>query len=513
MNYELCINDNVKDFIKKHLNDDVNKLALSKFPEEIDKQFVIRQIQARQVLSKKLPSWAENDELVFPKKLSLEQCSSELTAKYKALLLSTNPHESPQKISADSCILVDEKVSANPHESPQKISADSCMLVDEKVSTNPHESTRKISDDSCILVDEKKILVDLTGGMGVDTSFLSDNFDKTYYVEMQEELCDIARHNFKILNKNIEVVNDNAEHFLTTCGEVDCIYLDPARRDEYGRKMVSLHDCSPDVAELQDVLFEKAKTVMVKLSPMLDIDIVKKELKNIKEIHIVAVRNECKEILVILGQRTTDNGQQELETQRRKDAKTQSGENSATLSLCDSATSLTISATDLREKWNFSFTEDEEQNAEWTLADKVGKYLYEPGVAFMKAGCFKLLSQKYNLDKLHRNSHLYTSDVLVPDFPGRIFEVINVVPFDKKAKKNLFEMQRRKDTKTQSGKNSATLRLCDSATSKASITVRNFPLSAEELKKNLGLQDGSDFYIFGTTMKGEKKVVVLAKKV
>ena len=457
MNYELCINDNVKDFIKRHLNDDVNKLALSKFPEEIDKQFVIRQIQARQVLSKKLPSWAESDELIFPKKLSLEQCSSELTAKYKALLLS-----------------------ANPHESPQKISADSCELVDEKVSTNQHKSTRMISADSCELVDEKTILVDLTGGMGVDTSFLSDNFDKTYYVEMQEELCDIARHNFKILNKNIEVVNDNAEHFLMTCGEVDCIYLDPARRDEYGRKMVSLHDCSPDVAELQDVLFEKAKTVMVKLSPMLDIDIVKKELKNIKEIHIVAVRNECKEILVILGQQATDNGQQSSSITHGSQ----------------------LIATDLRENWNFSFTEDEEQNAEWTLADKVGRYLYEPGVAFMKAGCFKLLSQKYNLGKLHRNSHLYTSDVLAPDFPGRIFEVINVVPFDKKVKKNLWE------TTSLSSQLTA-----HSSQPKASIAVRNFPLSAEELKKNLGLQDGGEFYIFGTTMKGEKKIVVLAKKV
>ena len=449
-----------KEFVRKHLNDDVNKLALSKFPEEIDKQFVIRQIQARQVLSKKLPSWAENDELIFPKKLSLEQCSSELTAKYKALLLSTNPHESPQKISADSCI-----------------------LVDEKVSTNQHKSTRMISADSCELVDEKTILVDLTGGMGVDTSFLSDNFDKTYYVEMQEELCDIARHNFKILNKNIEVVNDNAEHFLTTCDEVDCIYLDPARRDEYGRKMVSLHDCSPDVAELQDVLFEKAKAVMVKLSPMLDIDIVKKELKNIKEIHIVAVRNECKEILVILGQQTLPiaHGSQ-------------------------------LIATDLRENWNFSFTEDEEQNAEWTLADKVGRYLYEPGAAFMKAGCFKLLSQKYNLDKLHRNSHLYTSDVLVPDFPGRIFEVINVVPFDKKAKKEITSRcQQTTDNGQQTLEESSKLK-AQSSRLKASVATRNFPLSADELKKNLGLQDGSEFYIFGTTMKGEKKVVVLAKK-
>ncbi len=561
MNHELCIDDKVKEFVKKHLQDDVNKLALSKFPEDIDREFVIRQIHARQVLSKKLPSWAESDELIFPKKLSLEQCSSELTAKYKTTLSSTNLHETPRKeFSAGSCNLVDEEKSTKPHEITRKefsanscdladehlvdeekstnlhessrkgfsagscnladehladeekstnlhetsrkgFSADSCNLVDEEKSTNLHETSRKgFSAGSCDLVDEhlvdeKRILVDLTGGMGVDTAFLSDNFDKAYYVEMQEELCEIAKHNFKILNKNIEVVNDNAEHFLTICDKVDCIYLDPARRDEYGRKMVSLHDCSPDVAELQDILLEKAKTVIVKLSPMLDIDIVKKELKNIKEIHVVAVRNECKELLVVLGQQTTDNGQQ-------------------TLSMAHGSQ---LKAIDLREGWNVAFTEDEEQNAEWTLADNIGKYLYEPGTVCMKAGCFKLLSQKYNLDKLHRNSHLYTSDELVSDFPGRIFEVINVVPFDKKTKKNIWTLsfedaktQRRKDAKNDS----ESLSLCDYATiKKASVATRNFPLSAEELKKNLGLQDGSDFYIFGTTMKGEKKIVVLTKKV
>ena len=415
-----------KDFIKKHLNDDVNKLALSKLPEGIDRDFVIRQIQARQLLKKKLLSWAENDELIFPKKLSLEQCSSEYTARYKSLLI------------------------------------------------------------------KGKTLIDLTGGMGVDTAFLSDKFDKTYYVEMQEELCEIAKHNFQVLNKNIEVVNDNAEHFLTTCDEVDCIYLDPARRDEYGRKMVSLHDCSPDVAELHDILLKKAKRVLVKVSPMLDIEMIKKELTGIAEIHVVAVRNECKEILVVLGQQTEDNAQQ-------------------TLSMaCGSR----LIAIDLRENWNFTLTEDEEHNAEWTLADAVGRYLYEPGVACMKAAPFKLLSQKFNIKKLHRNSHLYTSDDLVPDFPGRMFQVLNVVPFDKKTKKSIWENQSYKDAKTQRCEDSETLSLCYSTTSrKASVAVRNFPLSAEELKKNLGLQDGDDFYIFGTTMKGEKKIVVLAKKV
>ena len=426
MNYESPIMNHelTKDFINAHFNDDVNKLALSKFPDDIDKLFVIRQIQARQLLKKKLPSWSENDELLFPKRLSLEQCSSELTAKYKRTI---------------------------------------CRR-------------------------DAKSLIDLTGGMGVDTSFLSDNFDETIYVESQAELCELAEHNFKVLKKNIKVVNAKAEDFLTQCGEVDCIYLDPARRDEYGRKMVSLHDCSPDVAELQDLLFEKTNTVIVKLSPMLDIDIIKKELKNIKEIHVVAVRNECKEVLV-LCQRTTDNGQQ-------------------TLSEEDARPCISTRVVDLHENWKFSFTEDEEQNAIPTFADEIGKYLYEPGVACMKAAPFKLLSQRFNIKKLHRNSHLYTSDELVTDFPGRTFEVINVIPFNKKTKKTLMQTL----TQTQSDEHSATWRLGDLVSQKVSIAVRNFPLSAEELRKYLGFKDGDDFYIFGTTMKGEKKMLVLGSK-
>ena len=423
MNHELT-----KDFINVHLNDDVNKLALSKFPDDIDKQFVIRQIQARQMLKKKLPSWSENDELLFPKRLSLEQCSSELTAKYKRT-----------------------------------------------ISHRDEEAQCNISENQCQSVGGKRTLIDLTGGMGVDTAYLSDNFDETIYIEAQEELCELARHNFKVLNKSIKVVNAKAEDFLSQCDNVDCIYLDPARRDEYGRKMVSLHDCSPDVAELQNLLFEKTNTVIVKLSPMLDIDIIKKELKNIKEIHVVAVKNECKELLV-LCQQTTDNGQQ---------------------TSCNnqlSAVSHQLSAVDLRENWRFNFTEEEENEAVVSFADEIGKYLYEPGVACMKAAPFKLLSQRFNIKKLHRNSHLYTSDELVYDFPGRIFEVINVVNYDKKAKKML--SQQTTDNRQQT-------------LSKVSIAVRNFPLSADELRKQLGFKDGDDFYVFGTTMKGEKKVLVL----
>ena len=154
----------------------------------------------------------------------------------------------------------------------------------------------------------------------------------------------------------------------------------------------------------------------------------------------------------------------------------------------------------MRENWNFTFFEEEELNAQWTLADGIGKYLYEPGVACMKAGCFKLLSQRYALDKLHRNSHLYTSDELVSDFPGRIFEVIETLPFDKKTKKEITSLLSQEPT-------------AKSLQPKASVATRNFPLSADELKKNLGLQDGNESSVFGTTMKGEKKVVVLTKKI
>lgn len=419
------MNESTRKYISEHLNDDVNKLALSKFPENIDKQLVVRQIQARQLLKKKLPSWAENDDLLFPRRLSLEQCSSESTANYKSQMSKIGRFSDAQKL-------------------------DSCRLEGERV------------------------LVDLTGGMGVDTAFLSDDFDKTVYVEAQEELCELARHNFNVLNKNIEVVNAKAEDFLSQCDDVDCIYLDPARRDEHGRKMVSLHDCSPDVAELQDLLFEKTNTVIVKLSPMLDIDIVRKELKNIKEIHVVAVKNECKELLVVC-QRTTDNRQQTSHIAHNSQLK----------------------AIDLHEGWNFVFTEDEEQEAVVTFADVIGKYLYEPGVACMKAGPFKLLSQRYNIKKLHRNSHLYTSDEFVSEFPGRVFEIVDVVSFDKKAKKVLGQRT------TDNGQHSKP---------KVSIATRNFPLSAEELKKHLAFKDGNDFYLFGTTIRGENKILILGKK-
>jgi 16S rRNA G966 N2-methylase RsmD len=388
------MNAATRQFIESHLNDDVRQLALSKFPDDVDKTLALNQIEARQILSKKVLSWASNPDLLFPKHLSLEQCSSELTAKYKASL-----------------------------------------------------------------VENGDVFVDLTGGLGIDSYFLSEKFKTSYYVENQKELCDLAEHNFAVLGRKITVVNSDAETFLNQNLKFDLVYIDPARRDIYNRKMVSLHDCTPDIIDLQNILLKNAKNILIKASPMLDISMIINELPNIAEIHIVAVKNECKEILVLL--RPDYNGNPLVISTEAK----RSGE------------------------ILFKFKQNEEQSAIPTFATTIKKYLYEPNAAIMKAGAFKLVSQRFGIDKLHINSHLYTSDTLIPDFPGRIFEVVGSASFSKKIKKELL-----KDV------------------TEASVAVRNFPLSANELRKSLNLKESDGNFVFGTTMMGEKKVVIYCKK-
>lgn len=408
-----------RDFIETHLNDDVRRLALTKFPDNIDKTFVLNQIEARQHLSKKVPLWASNPDLLYPKHLSIEQCSSEITARYKTSIIS-----------------------------------------------------------------EGEVFVDLTGGLGVDSYFLSEKFKEAYYVESQKELCDLAEHNFSVLGRKITVVNSDAEVFLDNCNgsrqsiSPDLVFIDPARRDIYNRKMVSLHDCSPDVVDLIEKYgktFLRNATILIKLSPMLDISKIVSELKGIIEIHIVAVKNECKEVLVLLRQ-GYEGEPLVISTELR--LKGEGG-----------GDPITASALPATEKISFIFNESEEKSAAPTFASIIKKYLYEPGAALMKAGAFKLVSQRFEIDKLHNNSHLYTSDKLVPDFPGRVFEVVESAPYNKKVKKEVL-----KDV------------------AEASVAVRNFPLTANDLRKSLNLKESDNTFIFGTTMMGEKKVVILCKK-
>ncbi|MCR5036354.1 MAG: class I SAM-dependent methyltransferase [Bacteroidales bacterium] len=394
------MNTATRDFIEKHLKDDVRQLALQKFSDDVDKMLVLNQIEARQLLSKKVPSWASNPDLLFPRHLSLEQCSSELTAKYKASL-----------------------------------------------------------------VENGDVFVDLTGGLGIDSYFLSEKFKTSYYVENQKELCDLAEHNFTVLGRKITVVNSDAETFLNQDLKYDLVFIDPARRDIYNRKMVSLHDCTPDVVDLVETHGRASlhgATVMIKLSPMLDISMVIKELPNIAEIYIVAVKNECKEVLVLL--RPDYNGE-------------------ITMHCVD------LSPVGTRRATSLQYAINDESVAVPTFATTIKKYLYEPNAAIMKAGAFKLVSQRFGIDKLHINSHLYTSDTLIPDFPGRVFEIVGFAPFSKKIKKELL-----KDV------------------TEASVVVRNFPLSANELRKSLNLKESDENFVFGTTMIGEKKVVIYCKK-
>ena len=386
------MNEITKQFIRENLNADVPTLALKKAPVGTDVSLALRQIEARQLLKKKVPSWSANEELLFPPHLSIEQCSSEASAKYKASLM------------------------------------------------------------------QGQSFADLTGGLGIDTFFISQHFQQADYVERQVELCDLARHNFAALGSHIEIWNETADDYLKHCGTKDYIFIDPARRDAYGRKTVSIADCTPDVVALQDLLLEKAGRVVVKLSPMLDVTKALEELHHVHEVHVVAVANECKELDFVM--------------ERGYEGEVQ----------CVCANLLTRQP-DVR------FALEDEKNAAAALAETVMRFLYEPNPAVMKAGCHKLLTRRFGVFKLHKNSNLFTSDILVADFPGRIFEVEAFAPFNKKVKQTLL-----------------------SDVDNASIAVRNFPLTVAELRKALKIGDGDGIYLFATTLKGEKRVVIRTKK-
>ena len=388
------MNETTKQFIREHLNDDVPTLAMKKAPVGTDLSLALRQIEARQLLQKKVPVWSQNEDLLFPARLSIEQCSSEATAQYKAALL------------------------------------------------------------------QGDTFADLTGGLGIDTYYINKahSYRHADYVERQVELCELAKHNFSVLGADIQVWNETTEEYLKHCSTVDCIYLDPARRDVYGRKTVSISDCTPNVAELQDLLLQKAKQVMVKLSPMLDISKALEELHCVKEIHVVAVGNECKELVFIME-------------------RSFSGE------------PMLFCANLLTAQPLLSFTMMQERACSLHLANEPLRYLYEPNVALMKAGGYKWIAEHFGVFKLHKNSHLYTSNTLVPDFAGRIFEVDSCAIYNNKVKSSLLP-----------------------DVSKANLAVRNFPLSVEALRKVLKIGEGGDVYLFATTLRDERKVLIKTRK-
>ncbi len=379
-----------QEFVKKHRFDDVKKVAFASHPPDVDLPFALSQISGRQAIKTKIPSWYENDRIIYPKHLSLEQCSSEATAKYKASLV------------------------------------------------------------------KGASLVDLTGGFGVDCAFLSRQFQSVTYVERLEELCEIARNNFNALGLNhIQVVHGQAVDYLDKISNVDCIYLDPARRDNIGEKVVSIQDCEPNIIELKEQLLSKAETVMIKLSPMLDISLALQSLPETTEIHVVSVAGECKELVFVLK---------------------------------STRITIFIHCVNVLKNGNiqeFSFSRLEEQQCNIRYASELRNFVYEPNASILKAGAYKSIAYKFNLEKLHPDSHLYTSNQLVENFPGRIFKFITAFSFNKKEiRENLKNVEQ------------------------ANISIRNFPGSVDELRKKLKLKDGGDVYLFATTLRDEKKIIL-----
>ena len=383
-------------FIEENVRADVRSLALQakKYPQ-VDMAMAVVQIAGRQIAEAKVPSWYRTEGLLYPKHLSMEQCSSEATAIYKAGLV------------------------------------------------------------------EGDTFADLTGGFGIDCSFLSRKFKQADYVERQSELCELAEHNFLLLGLKIGVHNEDGVEYLKQMHPVDVLFLDPARRDGHGGKTVAISDCEPDVSALEDLLVEKAKKVMVKLSPMLDLSLALKALKYVQEVHIVSVNNECKELLLIL-EKSTDS----LEIVIHCEQITSTGEHQ-----------------------HYAFTQEQERTSDCPLAAEVGAYLYEPNASILKAGAYRSLTQTYPVNKLHASSHLYTSPYYIEGFPGRRFQVEAVSGFGKKELKTLLQ-----------------------GLEKANLTIRNFPSSVADLRKRLKLKEGGEDYIFATTLADDSKILIKCKK-
>ena len=414
-------------FIATHRQDDVRQLALKASRHtDVDMPFALCQIAGWQTARQKIPTWAAIDDIVYPKHLSMEQCSSEQTARHKA----------------DIC---------------QRLLADAT-----------HKTT----------------LVDLTGGLGVDFAFMAQAFDHAIYVEQQEYLCQIAQHNLPLLGlDHANIVCTNCTMALRDIHDVDFIFLDPARRDKNGARTFAIADCTPDILTLEDQLLEKAHWVMVKLSPMLDwhktMDDLQRNHPNVvKEIHIVAIGNECKELLFVLSSHHPEisptlhchNEQEELVCQVDEliFVSRQVDELTSRQVVCNGNLSpLTSHPSPL-----------------------TSIYLYEPNAAIMKAGCFEELTRRWPVRQLALNSHLFLSSEKLTDFPGRSFQVLRIGTMNKRQVGALTEGIQR-----------------------ANITARNFPLTPAELRRRLKIKDGGDHYIFASTTEDNTHMLFVCKKV
>ncbi len=430
------ITDETVRFIQQHRLEDVRALALKGCKDKaVDMPFALDQIQGWQTARTKLPTWAATEGIIYPPHLNMEQCSSEETARYKRECLT--------------------------------------WLC------NISEAT----------------LIDLTGGFGVDFSMMSRKFRHAVYVERNAQLVEVAKHNFDMLDlQNVEAVNGDGVEFLhqlvlerqlhtSNNNEAAAegkrktvIFLDPARRDAHGKKVFRLEDCTPDVLGIRDELFRCADVVMIKLSPMLDWHEAVKQLwaqlpPQINavhcEVHVVSVKNECKELLIILQPQTSEDIPQSVVADNHR---------------------IKLICINDDQRFETEITKDAQQEPlllDRELGDETGHYLFVPNASIMKAGIFAQLSQAYGIPMLDQDTHYYIGDHDIERFPGRRFHILAVSTMNKK------ELKRKLAGITQ-----------------ANIAVRNFPLSAVELRKRLKLKDGGDNYLFVTTVQGNHVVFI-----
>lgn len=398
-----------EEFVQLHRHDDVRSLALKKAPEGVDMVWCLQQIEGRQLAEKKLPRWAEAEGLWFPPRISMEQCSSELTAEYKRQV-----------------------------------------------------AERQLNEQ------ERTEMADFTGGFGIDFSYMAQAFKHATYVERQNHLCEIARHNLPLLGLG------HARVLCTDCTEaltekqvpwdhhLDLVFLDPARRDSQGKKTVLLEDCTPNVLDLKQYLNDLARVTFLKLSPMLDIAQALRHLDKATEVHVVSVGGECKELLIILD--------------AEADGQT-----------------VTYHTVNLGTSDEPFVCTESERHASLNIAELTHEedfYLYEPNASILKAGVQDALCSRLGVAKLHPMSHLFVSKEPITDFPGRSFHIDGWSDFSKKGLRTLIG-----DLK------------------QANLTIRNFPTSVAELRKKLKLREGGSAYLFATTLQDGSHALIRCSKI
>ena len=398
-------NNLTEQFIREHLTADVRTLALSARPDGVDMQYALTQISGWQAARLKVPLWAATEGIVYPRHLSLEQCTSQYIAQYKASII----------------------------------------------------------DD---LLGSGFKMADITGGMGVDCFFITRSGSKVYYNEMSAELCDCARANFKALGRpDIEISCGTAEEFVTSLApdSLDLIYLDPARRGDAGRKLISISDCQPDTVALQDTMLSIAPNVMVKLSPMLDISRALTELKHVSHVFIIGLEGECKEITLLLQR-----GFEAEPTITAVDINSNGTPEMAVSSAKSNENALPLPITDPQHL-------------------QPGTFISEPSAPYMKSALFRTIAARTGTTLLHPDTHLFWSKEKPENFPGRTFMVEGIIPFDKKSLASIIKTQ-------------------------ANLSVRNFPDSASQLQRRLKIRDGGTRYLIATTLADSRRVLLDLRK-